>query len=122
MVNLATVPLLEHVNNTSARFGPDVDESSALDLPMEPSAHVRPLRVISSPASLECTLHSSHELGDFTLVLGNVVAFTVKDGVMVDGHPEFARLEPLSRLGRNEWGLPSGVVSTPRPDRPEDVR
>ena len=72
VVNLATEPLLDQVNDTSARFGPDVDEAEALGIGLEPSDLVAPPRVVDSPASLECTLHSTHELGDSTLVLGRV--------------------------------------------------
>lgn len=122
VVNLATEPLLDQVNDTSARFGPDVDEAEALGIRLEPSALVAPPRVVDSPASLECTLHSTHDLGDSTLVLGRVVAVTVLDGALVDGHPAMEHLRPVSRLGRDEWGLPPEVVSVARPDRPEDIR
>ena len=121
VVNLATEPLLDQVNDTSARFGPDVDEAEALGIGLEPSALVAPPRVVRSPASLECTLHSTHELGDSTLVLGEVVAITVLDAALVDGHPAMEHLRPVSRLGRDEWGLPPTVVSVTRPQRPEDI-
>ncbi len=121
VVNLATLPQLELVNNSSARFGVGVDEAQHLDIAMEPSAYVAPPRVSGSPASLECTLHSSQELGNSVLVLGNVVAITVDDDVLVDGHPEYGRLQPVSRLGKEEWGLPSEVLTVARPQRPEDI-
>ncbi|MBC7631386.1 flavin reductase family protein [Aeromicrobium sp.] len=122
VVNLATFPLLDEVNNTSANFDSQLDEATELDLEMEPSDLVAPRRVAASPASLECVLHSSQELGDSVLVLGRVVAFTIKDDVMVDGHPEFGLLQPIARLGKEEWGLPSKVISTPRPSKPADIR
>lgn len=115
VVNLANHPNLDHVNDSSAPYAPDDDEAIALDIPMEPSELVAPPRVATSPASLECTLHSTIELGDSVLVLGTVVAITVDEAVIVDGHPEFGLLQPVARLGKNEWGLPSDVISTPRP-------
>ena len=42
--------------------------------------------------------------------------------VLVDGHPDYALLDPLARLGKDEWALHAEVVSVPRPSRPEDVR
>ena len=122
VVNLATAPLLAQVNNSSARFAPDQSEVDALGIAMEPSVRVRPPRVVGSPASIECTLHSTNELGDSTVVLGDVRMISVAQEALVDGHPEFTRLDPLSRLGRDEWGLHAEVVSVPRPARPEDVR
>lgn len=122
VVNLATAPMLDQVNNSSARFAPDQSEVDALGIAMEPSVRVRPPRVVGSPASIECTLHSTNELGDSTVVLGDVRMISVAQEALVDGHPEFTRLDPLSRLGRDEWGLHAEVVSVRRPARPEDVR
>ncbi len=121
VVNLATAPLIRQVNNSSARFAADESEASSLDIEMEPSRHVAPPRVARSPVSVECTLHSTQELGDSTMVLGNVVAITVADDVLVDGHPEYSLLDPLARLGKDEWALHGEVVAIPRPRTPEDI-
>ena len=88
---------------------------------MEPSETVKPPRVAQSPASIECTLHSTVELGDSTVVFGSVVAITVADAVLVDGHPEYALLDPLARLGKDEWGVSAQVTSLRRPRKPEDI-
>lgn len=121
VVNLAPAPLIEQVNNSSAAFPPDRSEVEALGIDMEPSAHVRPPRVSRSPVAIECTVHSTNELGDSTVVLGNVVAISVDEEVLVDGHPEFARLDPLARLGRDQWALHAEMVSIRRPARPGDI-
>ena len=80
-----------------------------------------PPRVSESPASIECALHSTLELGDSTLVLGRVLAITVRDDALVDGRPAMAALQPLSRLGGDEWGLPPEVIHIRRPTSPDDV-
>ena len=121
VVNLATASLLEEVNNSSARFGPDESEAAGLGIALEPSVSVRPPRVRDSPVSVECTLHSTTELGDSTMVLGDVVRITVDQAVLVDGHPEYGRLDPLARLGKDEWALHAEVVARRRPRTPEDI-
>ncbi|MGN6576556.1 MAG: flavin reductase family protein [Nocardioides sp.] len=121
VVNLAHAPLLEQVNNSAARFAPDQSEPDQLDIVMEPSSRVAPPRVAGSPASIECTLHSLTELGDSTMILGNVELVSVDDRALVDGHPEFSLLDPLARLGKEEWALHSEVISVTRPRRPEDI-
>ncbi len=121
VVNLATRALLEQVNNSSAAFGPDVDEAAELGVALEPSDLVAPPRVADSPASIECVLHSTQELGNSTLVLGRVVAITVRDEALVAGRPAMEHLQPLSRLGGDEWGLPPEVFSIRRPGRPSDI-
>ena len=121
VVNLATAALIHEVNNSSARFGPDESEAVGLGIALEPSASVRPPRVRDSPVSVECTLHSTRVLGDSTMVLGDVVRITVDEAVLVDGHPEYGRLEPLARLGKDEWALHADVVAIRRPRTPEDI-
>jgi flavin reductase (DIM6/NTAB) family NADH-FMN oxidoreductase RutF len=121
VVNLAPAALLDQVNNSSARFPPDHSEVAALDIAMEPSSTVRPPRVAASPVAIECTLHSTNELGDSTVVLGDVLMISVLDEVLVDGHPEFDLLDPLARLGKDEWALHAQVVAVRRPARPEDI-
>lgn len=121
VVNVANRPLLDAVNGSSATFADDVDEAAALGLEMEASRYVAPPRVAGSPASIECRLHSTTDLGDSTIVLGDVVAITVREDALEGDHPTMAALQPLSRLGRNEWGLPPEVVAVDRPQRPEDV-
>jgi flavin reductase (DIM6/NTAB) family NADH-FMN oxidoreductase RutF len=121
VVNLAHGPLIEAVNNSSASFGYDESEPAQLGITMEPSEIVKPPRVADSPVAVECTLHSTHELGDSTIVLGNVVAFSIADAVLVDGHPEYDRLDPLARLGKDEWAVHAQVTSIRRPRTPDDI-
>ncbi len=121
VINLAPARLIDQVNNSSARFDPDVSEATQLDIALEPSEVVAAPRVAASPASLECRLHSTIPLGESTLVLGEVIRATVDPATLVGGHPDYDRLDPLSRLGRNEWGLHAEVVSIDRPRRPRDI-
>jgi flavin reductase (DIM6/NTAB) family NADH-FMN oxidoreductase RutF len=122
VVNLTPLPLMQMVNGTGAPFDAGVDEAAWLGLAMEPSAAVPVPRVAASPASLECRLHSTVELGDSTVVFLDLVAVTVKEEALDGDHPRMEQLQPLSRLGRNEWGLPPEVVRLDRPMRPEDVQ
>lgn len=117
VVNLVSADLAELANASSAPFDPDVDEAETLGVALEPSAIVPVPRVADSPASIECRLHSSIKLGNSHLVLGDVLAITVADEALVDGHPSMESLRPMSRLGRDEWGLPPEVVHLTRPER-----
>lgn len=115
VVCLASLPLIAEVNATSARFDADVDEAAVTGVQMEASEVVRPARVAQSPASIECRLHSTVDLGESTLVLGAVRAITVLSVALVDGRPAMDALQPVSRLGGDEWGLPPEVVALTRP-------
>lgn len=121
VVNLATLDQLHFINNSAARFDHGIDEAGVLDIAMEPSEVVSPPRVADAPASIECRLLATHEVGDSTIVLGSVVSVSVRADVITDGHPDVRKLAPLSRLGGMEWGKPPEPFELPRPLRPEDV-
>lgn len=119
VINLATEPLMEQVNASSADYEHGVSELDELGISHEPSEKVSPPRVAESPIAIEATLHRIIEVGDSFVVMGNVVAVAVRPEFLADdGLPSFADIAPLSRLGRTEWGLPPRVRSIDRPTRP----
>ncbi|MGI9156253.1 MAG: flavin reductase family protein [Marmoricola sp.] len=123
VVCVASAPLLHAVNDSSAPFEPGVDEASNLGITMEPSVTVAPPRVADSPASLECRLDRMVAVGKKNVVvMGRVTLVTVRDDVLEGDHPAMEQLQPLSRLGRNEWGLPPEVFTLDRPRTVDDVR
>ena len=95
-----------------------MDEAQAVGVRLEPSDVVPVPRVADSATSIECRLHSSTELGDSHLVIGEVVAITVRTDALVDGRPTMDALRPVSRLGRDEWGHSPEVFRLTRPRRP----
>ena len=102
-VSLTPEALFEQINATGTDFPPDTNESEVCGVHMEPSERVGVPRVAASPVSLECTLHSTVELGDSTVVFGRVLLITAWDRVVRDGRPRIEELKPLARLGGNEW-------------------
>ena len=105
VVSLTPEGLFEQVNATGTNYPGDVSEFDAVGLEREDAHRVRPPRVRDSPVALECRLHSVIGLGNSWVVLGRVVHAAVHTDVLADdGLPDIARLAPLSRLGRTEWG------------------
>lgn len=117
VVNLATEALTEQINASSAPYPSEVGEADVLGIATEPSERVAAPRVAESPASIECRLHSTVPVGESTLVLGDVVTITVDRDVLDGDHPRFDLLRPMSRLGRDEWGLPPATIRLTRPTR-----
>ncbi|MFG2208614.1 flavin reductase family protein [Streptomyces sp. NPDC048638] len=109
VVSFASERLHRQVNDSATDFPHGVSEFGAAGIASEPSVRVKPPRVADSPVALECEVHSTLGIGDSTVVFGRVVHAVVSDDVLVDGHPEIARLQPLSRLGKDEWGTVGGV-------------
>jgi len=114
VVNLAPAVLIQEVNATGTNFSPDVSEFDAAGLTREPSTVVRPPRVKESPAALECTLYRTMPVGDCVLVFGTVVHGSVSTGLLKTGRPDAAGLDPLSRLGGDEWATLGPIQDLPR--------
>ncbi|MGV8874695.1 MAG: flavin reductase family protein [Rhodococcus sp. (in: high G+C Gram-positive bacteria)] len=116
VVNLASAPLVDDVNGSSASFDHGVSEFEELGIESEPSAIVTPPRVAAAPIAIEARLHRVVEVGNCFVVMGTVVALSVRPEYLADdGLPEFDAIAPLSRLGRTEWGLPPVVREIERP-------
>jgi flavin reductase (DIM6/NTAB) family NADH-FMN oxidoreductase RutF len=102
-VNLAPEAMLAQVNATGTDFPPEQSEAEHTGVRLEPSKTVAAMRVVDSPVSLECTLHSTLRLGDSTVVFGQVRHIAVHTAAVRDGRPRIEHLRPLARLGGNEW-------------------
>lgn len=120
VVNVVSTAQLEECNATSAEVEASIDEAALLGIAMEPSTVVAPPRVVGSPASIECTLHSTVDVGDSVLVLGLVRAITVQERVLRGRRIDATLVDPLSRLGGPQFGTLGAIHEVRRP-RPEDV-
>lgn len=113
VVSVCTEELMEHVNHSSTDYPGDTSEFDEVGVTREPSRRVAPSRVAESPVALECRVHSFAELGDSTVVFGEVLHFAVDEAVMQDGRPEIRLIKPIARLGADEWST-IGEISTRR--------
>jgi flavin reductase (DIM6/NTAB) family NADH-FMN oxidoreductase RutF len=104
VVNFSPASLFEQINATGTNFAPDVSEFDRAGLTREASRTVRAQRVLESPTALECRLHRTIPMGDCTLVFGEVTHAVVDSAVLDGVHPRIELLDPLARLGRDEWG------------------
>jgi flavin reductase (DIM6/NTAB) family NADH-FMN oxidoreductase RutF len=115
VVHLAPRSLTEAVNRTGTDYPPDQDEFEGARLATEPSRLVAPRRVADSPVALECVAAGEHSFGRSTVVFGRVVHLAVSRSVMADdGLPDPVLLDPVSRLGRDQWGALGEVFSLSR--------
>ncbi len=114
VVSFAPEDLFEEVNATGTAFPPEVSEFDAVGIAREDSAVVGPPRVAQSPVALECRLHSMQEMGNCTLVFGEVVHAAILEDVLDGDHPRIDRMRPLTRLGLEQWGTVAGLRSISR--------
>ena len=116
VVNMTPRRLADQVNVTGTNFPPGLDELAQAGLTAQPSDVVAPPRVAESPVAIECVSAGEHSFGRSTMVFGRVVHLSVWACVLApDGLPDVRLLDPVSRLGREEWGALGEVFSLVRP-------
>jgi flavin reductase (DIM6/NTAB) family NADH-FMN oxidoreductase RutF len=124
VANLATWSLREAVNVSSAPAPATIDEFELAGLTKTPARIVRPPYVAESPVHLECVLTQIVELpapdsGDpNTVIFGEVVGIDIADRVIEDGRVDALALDPIARLGYDQYVRVTDVFSMTRPDWP----
>jgi flavin reductase (DIM6/NTAB) family NADH-FMN oxidoreductase RutF len=123
--NLATWTLRDAVNLTSAPAPREIDELALAGLTGAPARVVAPPLVAESPVHLECRLVETVELRSDdraahvnTVVFGEVVGIHVADSAIVDGRVDVLALDPIARLGYDQYTRVAGVFSMTRPGWP----
>ena len=104
--NLATRPLAEAMNQTSAAVAPEVDEFALAGLATAPARLVKPLRVADSPVAFECRVTQMLQLQgtdgvpvDTWMVFGEVIAVHIRRDLIVEGVYDTALAQPILRGG-----------------------
>jgi flavin reductase (DIM6/NTAB) family NADH-FMN oxidoreductase RutF len=113
-VSLTPEALFEQINATGTDFPAGLSEAEQTGVRLEPSERVGVPRVAESPVAVECTLHSTVRLGDSTVVFGRVQMITAWETAVRDGRPRIEHLQPLARLGGNEWATIGEIREIPR--------
>lgn len=108
VVNIATYALRDRLNVTAQSHARAVDEFETAGLTKAPSKVVRAPRVAESPINLECRLIQEVLLPSTTdhplrAIFGEVVHVHIADEIIVDGKVSIERLDPLARLGYQEY-------------------
>ncbi|MBK0095052.1 flavin reductase family protein [Erwinia sp. S63] len=104
--NLATRPLAEAMNESSASVPPEQDEFALAGLTPIAASHVNVSMVAESPVNFECRLTQLIRLQDVQgteleswLVLGEVVAIHIDEELLEDGIYQTAKAQPILRAG-----------------------
>jgi flavin reductase (DIM6/NTAB) family NADH-FMN oxidoreductase RutF len=110
--------LAEQMNQTSGEWPHGVDELAKAGLEAAPSVDVRPPRVASAAAAMECKLTQlvPVEGTTYTMLLGRVVRFHLKEGLLGEnGLVDPAKLDPIARLGGDGYTALGDLFDMTRP-------
>jgi flavin reductase (DIM6/NTAB) family NADH-FMN oxidoreductase RutF len=113
VVNIADDTLIEPVHLSAIEHAPEVSEVQVLGLAVAPSSKVRPPRLSAAPVSMECRFHQAIAFGDTgsEFIVGEVLLFHLRDGLMENGKIDTARLRPLCRIAGPNYARLGEVVS-----------
>ena len=119
VVSVVTYDLRELMNATSGEYDATINEFELAKLTPVPSQAIRPPRVGESPVSFECKLH---QIIDFSprptgssLVIGEVVAVHVDDGLLKDGRIDADSLDLIGRMGGMQYSRTTHRFEMARP-------
>ncbi len=120
VVNAATEALLDVMHRSSAEYPPEVSETEALGIALEPSRFVRPPRIAASPIQMECRLERAIPLGRGlnTLYIGEIVAFHLSPDIFDGRRVDSAKMRPVARLGGPYYAALGEIFNRPRLQQP----
>ena len=101
------------IHESSAEHAPDVSEAELLGLSTLPSEMVRVPRLADAPISMECRLERVIPFGDTgaEFVVGEVVVFHLREGLMKDGKIDTRALDPVCRIGGPNYATLGDIVT-----------
>jgi flavin reductase (DIM6/NTAB) family NADH-FMN oxidoreductase RutF len=114
VVNFSSRPQFELINATGTDHPPEVSEFEAAGVAREDSHTVDAPRVAESPVALECLTERVVDFGSSKVVFGRVVHISIAGEVMEGDYPLIERLDPLARLGKNQWAAIGDVLEIDR--------
>lgn len=105
VVNFAHTGLQPAVAQTSEALPYGESEAEAAGLACVKAPGVDAPMVVGCRAALECTTYDTATVGGSVVTYGLIQTVHVDPAIIAeDGMADFALLDPLSKLGRDEWG------------------
>jgi flavin reductase (DIM6/NTAB) family NADH-FMN oxidoreductase RutF len=101
VVHIADSTLMNAVHESSTEYPPDVSEVEELNLETVPGERVKVPRLAVAPIAMECRFRQCLEFGETRsrLLVGEVLMFHIRDGLLNNGKIETEALDPIARIG-----------------------
>ena len=107
VVNLVTEATAEAMNVTCIDAPPGIDELTLARLETLPSVKVKPPRIVASPVTFECCLHTKLSFGpNQAIVIGRVMHAHIHDDYVLDRercHIDTPKLKLVGRMHGAGW-------------------
>jgi len=113
VIHMADRALLEPVHLSSIEHPPEISEVERLGLAVTPCTRVRVPRLRDVPVAMECRLRHCIEFGDTRsrLLVGEVLMFHIREGVLQDGKIDTERLDPICRIAGPRYATLGEIIT-----------
>jgi flavin reductase (DIM6/NTAB) family NADH-FMN oxidoreductase RutF len=118
VINIVGAELAQQMNLSAGEYGYAVDEFALAGLETAASIDVRPPRVALAPAAMEVisTQIVPIEGTTYTMVIGRILRFHLRESLLrPNGLVDPKLLNPLARLGGDEYALLGDIFEIKRP-------
>lgn len=101
VIHIADFLHLDALHLSSSEFAPDISEVEQAGLATVPSEEIAVPRLRDAPVGMECRFRECLEFGTTRtrMIVGEVVMFHFRDGLVQNGKIATQELDPIARLG-----------------------
>ena len=113
VVHIADSSLMNAVHESSTEHPPDVSEVDELGLATLPGERIKVPRLAAPPIAMECRFRQCLEFGDTRsrLIVGEVLVFHIRDGLLNNGKIETEALDPIARIAGPRYAKLGEIVT-----------
>jgi flavin reductase (DIM6/NTAB) family NADH-FMN oxidoreductase RutF len=113
VVHIADTTLMAKVHQSSTEYPPDVSEVEVLKLETLPSERIAVPRLEAAPIAMECRFRQCLEFGETRsrLIVGEVLVFHIREGLLNGGKIETEALDPIARIGGPRYARLGEIVT-----------
>ena len=113
VIHIADSSLMTAVHESSTEHPPDVSEVEELRLSTLPSERIKVPRLVAAPIAMECRFRQCLEFGETRsrLIVGEVLVFHLRDGLLNNGKIETEALDPIARIAGPRYARLGEIVT-----------
>ncbi|MGX9425169.1 MULTISPECIES: flavin reductase family protein [Bradyrhizobium] len=113
VIHIADSPLMTALHESSVEHPPEVSEVELLKLETVPSERIKVPRLAAPPVAMECRFHQCLEFGEARsrLIVGEVLMFHLRDGLVNNGKVETEALDPIARIAGPRYARLGEIVT-----------
>ena len=113
VVHIADSSLMNAVHESSTEHPPDVSEVDELGLATLPGERIKVPRLAAAPIAMECRFRQCLEFGETRsrLIVGEVLVFHIRDGLLQNGKIETEALDPIARIAGPRYAKLGEIVT-----------